>query len=540
MAVDNVATRSALAAVPSPSGKVAFLQEAGREGVFEFLSGDFSARVAADTLQGLYVASSSVPAASGCWVRVWDGVNGQPEWFGAVPNSGTSNCLPALNACVSQCPVTQFRSNDYWITSTWVIDTPYRTIISEINSDHYNTGHGTRIICTDPAKDVIQIGPVSPPGGGASNYTRNIKIEGIAALHSAGVYPPGAGQASNGVCGFRVQYVLGLEAVNLMSAENIIGFRCYGVVSSQFIRCVAFRSFPAIVTGEQDLFYGWYLQGSPSILAGGNASIYLDHCSATVGGSPALPGGSVGLYAQGNFVDTFIRDFESSALGMGVLVDGQDWHGTSANTQVDFRLENPVLDTCTQFGILIVNTNDNCQIEILNPYVGLLPGGTAGIRINQTGGQIRVDGGRMIGSGDASALSISQTDGVEIDGCAVSNFGGIICYVEYSRNCRILPSINNRNNTTPSAALYVRDTSNGYFAPIIKGKANAFSQGIFVQNTSNNITIDPTCVDTTAITGGAANKLIINGISITVPRYYTPSGAPGATGSGIYVTGITT
>ncbi len=540
MSVDNVATRSALAAVNSPSGKVVFLQESGREGIFEFMAGDFSAQVAADPLEGLYVASSSVPTTSGCWSRIWDGVHGQPEWFGAVPNNGSANCLPALEACVALCPVTLLKSKDYWIPGTWFIDRAYRTIKSEVNSDHYDTGNGARVICTNPAEDVIQIGPTSPPVGGVNSYTRNMKIEGIAALHSAGVNPPGAGQESNGVCGFRVQHVLFFEAVNLLSSENIIGFRCYGVIGSQFIRCAAFRSYDAIPTGEPDLFYGWYLQGSPSILAGGNASIYLDHCSATVGGGPALPGGSIGLYARGAFVDSFIRDFETVSLHIGVAIDGQDWHGASASTQVDFRLENPVLDTCTELGIQIVNTNDNCQIEVLNPYIGLLPGGTAGIRINQTGGQIRIDGGRMIGSGDAGALFISQTDGVTIDGSAVSNFGGLVCYVEYSRNCRLLPSINNRNNTA-TTAMYVRDTSNGYLAPIVKGKAGAFSQGIvLLSNDNHSITIDPTCVDTTCITGGASNKLRINGNSISVPRYYTPGGSAGAAGSGICVTGITT
>ena len=542
MPVENVTTRAALAALAAPTGKTSFLAEDGREGLFEFRTGNFTSQVAADPLQGLFVASSVVAVSSGCWVRIWDEVYGRPEWFGAVTNSGTANCLPALEACVSLCPVTLLGSKDYWITSTWKIDQSYRTIKADVNSDSYNTGHGARIVCTDPSKDVVQIGPSVMPSGGTSTFTRNMKVEGFAVLHSAGVNPPAVGQEANGVCGFRVQYVLNLEADNLISSENIIGFRCYGIVASWFTKCNAFRSLNALSGSSPDLFFGWYLQGTPSILSGGggNASVYFDRCSVTVGNSPALPGGSIGFYAVGNFVDTFVRDFETSALRKGVVLDGQDWNGTGKTTQVDFLLENPVLDTCAQRGIEIINTNRSCQIEISNPYVALLPGGTAGMWINQTGGQIRIQGGRMIGYGDAPAIFISQTSGVEVDGCSISNYGGTVCYVEYSKNFRISPSINNQDYTSSSAAVYIRDSKFGHVAPSVKGKANAFPQGIYLLYANNDkIVIDPTLVDASCVSGGATNKLQINGTSIVSPGYYTSSGSAGAVGAGISVTGIT-
>lgn len=534
--VSTVSSRAAMAALASPTaGTVVYLTEADREGLFECLSGSSPAL---DALQGLYITSTT---ASFYWARAWDGINGRPEWFGATPNNGGADCLSALQACFDLCPVTLLGSKDYWISSTWIVDKAYRSIIAEVNSDQYDTGHGTRLICTNASQDVMQIGPSTVPAGGIANFTRSMKVSGLAVLHSAGVNPPPAGQETNGVCGFRVQYIIGLEAENLTAAENIIGFRCYGVVGSHFRSCSAFRSANAINTGNPDLFYGWYLQGSPPVLAGGNASIYFDSCSTTVGGSPALPGGSIGLYATGNFVDTFIRDFESSALRKGIVIDGQDWNGAGQTNQVDFRLENPVLDTCSQIGIEIVNTNKSCQMEIINPYIGLLAGGTAGMRLNQTGGQIRLQGGRMIGSGDAPAWFISQTDGVEIDGCAASGFGGNqICYVEYSKNFRLLPSINSQYSSASVSALYVRNSSIGYVAPAIKGQNNAFPQGIYLQQTTNSsIVIDPTRIDSACLVGGANAKVIANGLQLTSPGYYATTGLSGVAGAGIQLTGIT-
>lgn len=525
-----------MAAIASPAaGNTVYLTEMGREGLFECFSGSSPAP---DTLQGLYVPSTT---AGFYWARAWDGINGRPEWFGAIPNNGGVNCLPALQACFDLCPVTLLGSQDYWISSTWIINKAYRSVIAEVNSDQYDTGHGTRLICTDPSHDVMQIGPTSAPVGGIANFTRSMRVRGLAALHGAGVNPPAPGQETNGVCGFRVQYIIGLEAENLTAAENIIGFRCYGVVGSHFRSCSAFRSANAINTGNPDLFYGWYLQGCPPVLAGGNASIYLHACSATVGGSPALPGGAIGLYTTGNFVDTFIRDFETSALRKGIVVDGQDWNGTGQTTQVDFRLENPVLDTCSQIGIEIVNTNKSCQMEIINPYIGLLAGGTAGMRINQTGGQIRVQGGRMIGSGDAPAWFISQTDGVEVDGCAASGFGGSqVCYVEYSRNFRLLPSINSQYASATVSALYIRNSSLGYVAPSVKGRGSAFPQGIYLQQATNDsIVLDPTRVDSACLSGGANAKVLVNGVQLTAPGYYTTAGLSGIAGAGVQLTGIT-
>lgn len=104
-----VADRTALAALPL-SITSAYLTEAGREGLFKWVSGNLSTLVAADTQQGIYVAPTSDPTgASGAWVRVaaFAGPGGSAfiwlaAWWGVTPDpigDGTGpDQAPAINS----------------------------------------------------------------------------------------------------------------------------------------------------------------------------------------------------------------------------------------------------------------------------------------------------------------------------------------------------------------------------------------------------------------------------------------------------------
>lgn len=95
--------RSALA--QRPTGSAALLCERGREGLFLFEEGDHSRLVAADSRQGIYVASAADPSgSSGAWVRRFDGpIN--LHWFGAAANFVTDDrpaMLAALNTIAAR------------------------------------------------------------------------------------------------------------------------------------------------------------------------------------------------------------------------------------------------------------------------------------------------------------------------------------------------------------------------------------------------------------------------------------------------------
>jgi len=89
-------TRAALATLPAQG--TALLTEAGREGLFRFDPANLSAKVAADSAQGLFVAPASDPTgASGAWARQFDGAV-DPRWFGIVEGNANGANAAANNA----------------------------------------------------------------------------------------------------------------------------------------------------------------------------------------------------------------------------------------------------------------------------------------------------------------------------------------------------------------------------------------------------------------------------------------------------------
>lgn len=94
-----VASRTALKAIDTTAHTTAFLTEAGREGLFLWRSGNYSARITADTAEGVYVKANAIAASSGSWVRVYDDAL-LPEFFGAA-GDGTTNDTTAFAGMVS-------------------------------------------------------------------------------------------------------------------------------------------------------------------------------------------------------------------------------------------------------------------------------------------------------------------------------------------------------------------------------------------------------------------------------------------------------
>ncbi len=175
--------------VPPSENRVVFLTDEGREGQFICKVGV----APSDPLEGIYVSSNT---AGFYWERVWDGINGYPEWFGATPNSNSGSIpaanLAAMQACLTLCPVTNFAAKDYWISDTFKINVQYRTVRGAVIPDGYNTGTGTRVLCTDTTKNVIQIGPDSAPVS-TSLYYRNITVKNLCARWGSALTPPSPG-----------------------------------------------------------------------------------------------------------------------------------------------------------------------------------------------------------------------------------------------------------------------------------------------------------------------------------------------------------
>ncbi|TGV61656.1 hypothetical protein EN784_04615 [bacterium M00.F.Ca.ET.141.01.1.1] len=88
----SLSTRALIKALVPQAGMSVLLTEARRSGQFVWTLGDFSAQIAADTLEGMFLKANSVAATVGAWVRQTDYLN--PGMFGGVSDwtgvAGTS------------------------------------------------------------------------------------------------------------------------------------------------------------------------------------------------------------------------------------------------------------------------------------------------------------------------------------------------------------------------------------------------------------------------------------------------------------------
>ncbi|WP_394658414.1 hypothetical protein [uncultured Novosphingobium sp.] len=83
----------------TPVGRLAYLAESGREGVWQLRSGDFTSLLTADAFGFRYLKITSVPATQKAWVRIIpDGVF-QATWTGI--NVDTADAVPMLKSAVA-------------------------------------------------------------------------------------------------------------------------------------------------------------------------------------------------------------------------------------------------------------------------------------------------------------------------------------------------------------------------------------------------------------------------------------------------------
>lgn len=139
------------ATVPLFEGHSVFLSLGGRSGDFIWTLGDFSAEVAVDTLQGVYVESDTVAATVGCWVRKLDGYV-TPEMFGLVDDpTGAFDQFNEMQACSDFA-----RDNNYQIecSSSFYNDSDVNGSVLFYNSITFRSGAG--VIYKDQTTTVIK------------------------------------------------------------------------------------------------------------------------------------------------------------------------------------------------------------------------------------------------------------------------------------------------------------------------------------------------------------------------------------------------
>ncbi|ASP79336.1 hypothetical protein [Sinorhizobium meliloti] len=113
-----VATRTAMKALNTTKDTVAYLTEAGRQGIFRWTSGDFSTQIAADTAEGIYIKADAIAATAGAWVRV---AASDVSAFGA---SATVNSSADIHAMATLLGYVRFPAGNTLVGSNLTIDVP--------------------------------------------------------------------------------------------------------------------------------------------------------------------------------------------------------------------------------------------------------------------------------------------------------------------------------------------------------------------------------------------------------------------------------
>lgn len=136
-----VATRTALKALDTAKDVVAILMESGREGIFNWKTGDYSTEIAADTLEGVYVKATAIAASSGAWVREYVGKPALP-WFGA-DKTGVSDASGSLASAVGIYPHLIIPEGEYLIDQDVTI--PAGVVVEFDNGAVLNIGTGVTL-----------------------------------------------------------------------------------------------------------------------------------------------------------------------------------------------------------------------------------------------------------------------------------------------------------------------------------------------------------------------------------------------------------
>lgn len=506
-AIAVMPTLAALASSTVELGQMAYLAETGREGLFRCVAG----RPAhADPLRGLFV-----PAGSGArhFMRVWDGITGRPEWFGAQVNDGRADCAPAIEACIALCPITQLAQADYFIRRTLVIDRGRRTLrgTARYASDE---GQGTRIILQGSAPgihnaDVLLVGSVRKPPVVHDSYPTGIHLSDLTLIRDGASGPHASGDLRRYPAGLRASYLVHCTFSRITSLESSVGFYFGGTVYTKVDDCLAQRTRAGNRTGP-DLAAGFFLDGTPEIgLAGGNASIYLDRCLSV--GQHAAHVRPAGLVAEGAFVDSFIDRFEAARVDTGMRFSARGAGGVGQT--VDLHLRHCVLDGCGANGIeLDLTGTQMASVEIIDPYVYASgAGGAAGIVVRDGGGLVTITGGQVHGLFRDGSLLLRRTRGVRVQGLKLHE-GARPVVIENSGALQIEPQVSNMTRRTDAFAVTCAKVYRSAINPLVIGAPGMLGGGIALDASCNYVSANTSAVDPGCFAAvDAARKLQFGG-----------------------------
>jgi hypothetical protein len=278
---------------------------------------------------------------------------------------------------------------------------------------------------------------------------------------------------------------------------------------------------------------GHWLHGDAATdLAGGNASLRLVDCGLEGGaGGAGFTGPIDGFRLTGKIVDSFLVEPEVSGCKRGLVINGSGVSG-AAGDNIDVSIDHPVIDGILDTGISITNISPGGRVSISRPYVALSATGVsssipgfpfAAIHAFSNKGSIKIRDGEIHGfpaaaSGTLGVIGIlaESNDAIVVQGTLVNGFKRPVLLLNNNRYPVMEPEIVNEAFAASYPAISSDSTVGGRFAPRVDGMAGAFPKGVELVGTTNSkCEVACTSIDPDCLTGGAANKLVINGAQVT-------------------------
>jgi len=529
--------RSILASsVPTGVGQVAYLAEVGREGFFTWHQGNYTHLVENDPLQGLYVKSDTIASGQGCWVRLWDGITGRPEWFGAKANDPSIDCLRSIQASLDLCAATQLGSGDYFVSGTLTISKNGSTLLGAAHTQtdqNSNDAYRTRIICTSATATIIRIGSsgLTDPRHSSGDLIEAVMLQGFTVDRSVNPFTPESGL--RGCIGIDVRWCVNCHFERVFSVNSCLGWAFYGTVQHYQRFCSALREKEGS-NRANDPFIGFYVDqvyagSGSSPYNGANASLRLLYCrcfATTEDATPSLTY-SAGVYFAGGWVDTDVVGFETgSGIQYGIYGHADGYGGTSYLAE-NLKINGGNFDPGSIACIWLQDAGSRSAVIISDNYFATT---ATAVHLQDFHGTVVITGNQFITSKLAwTGVSAVNTTQLRSENNIFTGYQVAHDHTSLS-NFTIRDTVNNSYGASPSPAINLKGCTRGRVDCVINGVASAYAIGVNLDGAANAlIEVNCTTLNSAAVVRG--KKLVYNGKPIT---------AAGAFGTNCLAWGIMT
>jgi hypothetical protein len=471
---------------------------------------------------------------------------GYPEWWGARAGAPMLDCGPAINACITACPITQLGAGAYYVRTEIVITIHGRTLqgVQATQQAYAAAGLGTlsttctQVVLTNGAMNGMLVGydVASQP----SFLLEFVKLRDFSIYRATAATPLGVADASaiqnpsSGVlpCPTAIQFkwCANMQVERVLVAEHSIGFYLYGCVESYWTNCSALRATLG-ANRANDNFSGFYLDYSAPLSAnGGNASIYITRCRSFCNNQRMTY--QAGLTTHAGFVDLFVEQFETGLTQFGIDLQADGAASTSERSE-DCQIIAPVLDSAAIAAIRIQRAGVNSDVHITGGYLACAGPSAACLLLGGSGagegiaGSVSVTGVQMIGEG----LGVVGYDAATVN--LVNN-----TYADVPTPIKLTHAIaseirdfaQRRTAGNPNPIVTLIGCHNCTVSIGAKGTNGAMTCGVAVDRASSNCEINVTRIQATVV-DGVGNKIFYNG---------SPWGGRREFGDGHIATGVLT